>query len=68
MRWCPGQPSTSPRRAFLPGAEGAARRKGYLWTVSESTARPYHAKGGRPVVPMVARFDVSGFADWARPH
>ena len=56
------------RRAFLPGAEGSAWRNGDLWTVSESTARTYYEKGGRPVVPMVARFDVSGFADWARPE
>jgi len=56
------------RRAFLPGAEGTAWRNGDLWTVSESTSRPYYEKGGRPVVPMVARFDVSGFNKWVRPQ
>jgi hypothetical protein len=55
------------RRAYLPGAEGTAWRKGDLWTVSESASRPYQDKGGRPVVPMLARFDMSGFARWARP-
>jgi hypothetical protein len=56
------------RRAFLPGAEGTAWRAGDLWTVSESTSRPYYDKGDRPVVPMVARFDVSDFRRWARPE
>jgi hypothetical protein len=55
------------RRAYLPGAEGTAWRNGDLWRVSESASRPYCTKGGRPVVPMVARFDVSGFSDWAPP-
>jgi hypothetical protein len=54
------------RRAYLPGAEGTAWRDGDLWTVSESTTLPYYTKGGRPVVPTMARFDVSGFADWSR--
>lgn len=54
------------RLGFLPGAEGAVLRGGSLWTVSESGSRPYQALGGRPVVPMLARFDLDGVAGWDR--
>jgi len=52
------------RLGFLPGAEGTALRGGDLWTVSESGSRPYQEKGGRPVVPMLARFDLSEVEHW----
>jgi hypothetical protein len=57
------------RRGFLPGAEGIDRTgRRTLWALSESASRPYQLEGGRPVVPMLARFDVSkGIDDWARP-
>ena len=57
------------RRAFLPGAEGIDLVGGRsLWALSESATRPYQQQGGRPVVPMLARFDVrGGIGDWARP-
>ena len=38
------------------------------WALSESATRPYQLAGGRPVVPMLSRFDVSeGLGDWKRP-
>jgi hypothetical protein len=57
------------RRGFLPGAEGLDRRDhDVLWALSESATRPYQLEGGRPIVPMLARFDVSGgIGDWERP-
>ncbi|HET9421635.1 MAG TPA: hypothetical protein VFO49_10895 [Nocardioides sp.] len=54
------------RLGYLPGAEGTVLRRGELWTVSESTSRPYYEKGDRPVVPMLARFDLSAAHRWAR--
>ena len=56
------------RRGFLPGAEGLYRRHhDVLWALSESATRPYQLEGGRPVVPMLARFDVSkGIGSWTR--
>lgn len=58
------------RRAFLPGAEGLDRTdRRTLWALSESATRPYQLAGGRPVVPMLARFDVdSGVGGWALPR
>ncbi len=58
-----------PDAAFLPGAEGIDLVDGRsLWALSESATRPYQQQGGRPVVPMLARFDVGGgLGDWARP-
>jgi hypothetical protein len=56
------------RRGFLPGAEGldlTGRRT--LWALSESATRPYQRAGGRPVVPMLARFDISDLGAWERP-
>lgn len=53
------------RLGFLPGAEGTVLRDGDLWTVSESGSRPYQEQGGRPVVPMLARFDLSDVEGWA---
>ena len=41
-------------------------RDGDLWSVSESASRPYQEKGGRPVVPMLARFDIGQVDDWER--
>ena len=52
------------RLGFLPGAEGTVLRGGDLWTVSESGSRTYQEKGGRPVVPMLARFDLSEVEHW----
>ncbi len=28
---------------------------------------PYQELGGRPLVPMLVRFDTGDFADWHRP-
>ncbi len=56
------------RVGYLPGAEGTALRDGDLWSVSESGSRPYQEKGGRPVVPMLARFDIGKVGDWARAN
>ncbi len=54
-------------RAFLPGAESLALvGEDELWVVSESGSRLYQRKG-RPMTPMLARFDTSGLADWAAP-
>jgi len=57
------------RRGFLPGAEGIDRTgRRTLWALSESASRPYQLEGGRPVVPMLARFDLGrGLGEWARP-
>lgn len=55
------------RFGFIPGAEGVAFRGDRLWVLSESTAVPYWRKGGRPVVPQLARFDLSRLADWEPP-
>lgn len=56
------------RRGFLPGAEGLSRgAQGGLWALSESASRSYQLAGGRPVVPMLARFDVSRMGAWERP-
>ena len=46
------------RLAFAPGAEDLQfDGRGDLWVVLESGARNYQADG-RPLVPMLARFDV----------
>ncbi len=57
------------RRGFLPGAEGLYRRHhDVLWALSESATRPYQLQSGRPVVPMLAGFDISqGIGGWSRP-
>lgn len=57
------------RRAFLPGVEGLDLVGGRsLWALSESATRPYQLEGDRPVVPLLARFDVAdGIDTWARP-
>ena len=56
------------RRGFLPGAEGMATDDGdRLWALSESGALPYQQLGGRPLVPMLVRFDTSAFAEWHGP-
>lgn len=52
------------RIAFLPGAEGLSLSRDDLWAVSESATRIYQARGGRPVVPMLARFDLTHLAQW----
>jgi len=55
------------RRAFVPGAESMSLAgPDDLWVVSESGSRLYQRKG-RPLTPMLARFDTSGLADWAEP-
>lgn len=55
------------RYGFLPGAEGAVHTDGALWVISESATEIYAAYGDRPVVPHLARFDLSGVRRWARP-
>lgn len=56
------------RRAFVPGAEGLAlAADGDLWAVSESGTRPYQELGGRPLIPMLLRFETNGFDSWQRP-
>jgi hypothetical protein len=52
------------RIGFLPGAEGTKARGNRLWTVTESSSRPYQEKGGRPVVPTLAQFDISEAGRW----
>ena len=62
-----GPKGTHPR-AFVPGAEGMDLvGDDSLWVVSESGTRHYQDQGGRPVVPMLARLDVSDLASWRRP-
>ena len=52
------------RLGFLPGAEGTVLRGDRLWTVSESAARPYQEAGDRPVVPMLAWFELGDVGQW----
>ena len=54
------------RYAFLPGAEGLSLSGDRLWTVSETTSRPYFSQGGRPVVPQLAGFEVRRLRAWER--
>jgi len=61
-------PEGTRRRAFVPGAEGMDLvGEDTLWVVSESGTRPYQELGGRPVVPMLVRLDLSDFSSWRRP-
>lgn len=61
-------PEGTRRRAFVPGAEGMALvGDDSLWVVSESGTKHYQDLGGRPVVPMLVRLDLSDFASWRRP-
>jgi hypothetical protein len=54
-------------RSFVPGAEGMALTgPDRLWVVSESGSRLYQDKG-RPMTPMLARFDTSGMRRWLEP-
>jgi hypothetical protein len=54
-------------RAFLPGAESMSLvGQDELWVVSESGSRLYQRKG-RPMTPMLARFDTSDIEDWRAP-
>jgi hypothetical protein len=51
----------------VPGAEGMAiTAPDQLWVVSESGSRLYQEKG-RPMTPMLARFDTSDLGSWAAP-
>lgn len=55
-------------RSFVPGAEGMALTEpDRLWVVSESGSRLYQAKG-RPMTPMLARFDTSRVKGWLEPR
>jgi hypothetical protein len=46
------------RLAFAPGAEDLQPDgRGHVWVVLESGARTYQ-RDGRPLVPMLAQFDV----------
>lgn len=61
-------PEGTRRRAFVPGAEGMDLvGDDSLWVVSESGTKHYQDQGGRPVVPMLVRLDLSDFASWRRP-
>jgi hypothetical protein len=63
-----GPDGTRPR-AFVPGAEGMDLvGDDSLWVVSESGTQHYQQLGGRPVVPMLVRLDLSDFASWRRPQ
>lgn len=54
-------------RSFVPGAEGMAlTAPDQLWVVSESGSRFYQEKG-RPMTPMLARFDTSDLGSWTAP-
>lgn len=54
-------------RSFVPGAEGMALTgPDQLWVVSESGTRLYQEKG-RPMTPMLARFDTTDMRHWAAP-
>ena len=46
------------RVAAPPGLEDVELAGRDLWAVSESGARPYQERGGRPMVPMVLRLDA----------
>ena len=55
-------------RSFVPGAEGMALTgPDRLWVVSESGSRLYQDKG-RPMTPMLARFDTSSIMSWLEPR
>lgn len=55
-------------RSFVPGAEGMALTgPDQLWVVSESGSRLYQEKG-RPMTPMLARFDTSDMKYWLEPE
>jgi hypothetical protein len=61
-------PAGTHRRAFVPGAEGMDLvGDDSLWVISESGTKHYQRLGGRPVVPMLLRLDLSDFATWRRP-
>lgn len=52
-------------RSFVPGAEGMqVAADGSLWVLSESASAVYYRKGGRPVVPMLARFELDQLRTW----
>ncbi|HEV2796655.1 MAG TPA: hypothetical protein VGV65_03465 [Nocardioides sp.] len=54
-------------RAFVPGAEGMTLTgPDHVWVVSESGSRLYQEKG-RPMTPMLARFDTSTMDHWREP-
>ncbi len=57
---------TDRRYGFLPGAEGLTHAGGRLWVISEATAPRYVRRGGRPVVPTLAQYDVRDLARWQR--
>ena len=55
------------RRAFIPGAESMSLvGPDELWVVSESGSRLYQ-RAGRPMTPMLARFDTSDLESWVEP-
>lgn len=66
--WCGALVTPGGRAVSLaPGAEGIELDgHGGLWAVLESGARNY-ARAGRPVVPMLAQFDVRRLLDGERP-
>jgi hypothetical protein len=54
--------------AVAPGTEGIEfDDRGDLWAVSESGARTYQTRGGRPLVPMLARYDADRLLRGPRP-
>ncbi|MDQ6525714.1 hypothetical protein RB608_19010 [Nocardioides sp. LHD-245] len=46
------------------GWRSTAVARGKVWVVSESTAAPYFRRGGRPVVPALAQYDLRDLARW----
>lgn len=56
------------RLGFLPGAEGTTYVGGQLYVASESTSEHYFKQGGRPVIPQIARYDLSTFTTWQKAH
>ena len=56
--------------AAPPGAEdiGFYGKHGEdLWVLSESAAKPYQDQGGRPVVPMIGRYDAKAILSGPEP-
>ena len=56
------------RVAVAPGTEDIELDgRGDLWAVSESGAKTYQLRGGRPLVPMLARYDARQLLKGPRP-
>ena len=55
------------RVAAPPGLEDVELTADDLWVVSESGAKGYQQRGGRPMLPMVLRLDADEVLDGPRP-